>query len=102
MPSPAQHYDHAPITEAILDLRVLPRAGVSLDDLKKLSSETAEEFACEERTFEAMGLLHVQPGVSASASARQKQTGYKFTSSDKKYVFQRRFDGFNFSRLAPY
>lgn len=102
MASATQHYQYAPITEAIIDLRVTPGEGVALDQLRRLASDAADDFLTVERTFEAMGMLQVQPGVSAAASARQKQTGFKFTDADKKHVLQRRFDGFTFSRLTPY
>jgi len=102
MASLTQHYEQAPITEAIIDLRVASREGLELDQLRILASDATEEYATVEQTIEAMGFLQVQPGVSASASARQKQTGFKFTDGDKKQVLQRRFDGFTFSRLAPY
>ena len=41
-------------------------------------------------------------GDRVAASAKQEHTGYVFTSTDKKQVLQARFDGFTFSRLAPY
>ncbi len=45
---------------------------------------------------------HVELGDRVSASASQEQTGFAFVSEDQRQVFQTRFDGFTFSRLAPY
>ncbi len=95
-------YSKAPITEAIIDLRVAPRAGVSLDLLLRSSTEHESLFPRIDPIFEATGKLQVQPGISASASAQQTQTGFRAISSDGKVVCQRQFSGFTLSRLTPY
>ena len=97
-----QHYQRAPITEAIIDLRMTPRADLTLDHLKRLCELNAANYPSVEPTIEAMGLMHVRPGVSAMASAEQKQTGFRCTDSSEKYVCQLRLNGFTLSRLAPY
>ncbi|MFV1966515.1 MAG: TIGR04255 family protein [Pirellulaceae bacterium] len=102
MAQQTQRYEIAPITEAIIDLRVALREGLPLDVLRQISNDAAKEYSVVEQTIEAAGMLQVQPGISASASAKQKHTGFRFTSREKKYILQRRLDGFTFSRLAPY
>jgi uncharacterized protein (TIGR04255 family) len=96
------HYPNAPITEAIIDLRVVPRAETQLHDLEETQSGEERSYPRKDKIFEAVGLLEVRAGKSASASAAQQQSGFKFTSEDGKYIWQSRFDGFTFSRLAPY
>jgi len=95
-------YAKAPITEAIIDLRVVPCPNLELDTLKRLSEDTKVEYPRINPTIEATGMMQIQPGVSASASAQQKQTGFRSVSSDGKLVCQRQLQGFLFSRLAPY
>jgi uncharacterized protein (TIGR04255 family) len=95
-------YEKAPITEAILDLRVVPCSGLELDTLKRLCEENKTEYPQIDKTIEATGMMQIQPGVSASASAQQQQTGFRSISSDGKFVCQRQLQGFTFSRLAPY
>jgi uncharacterized protein (TIGR04255 family) len=97
-----RHYLNAPITEAIIDLRVQPRTGLKLEELEQVVS--GEEFAYPKRDgmFEVVGKMEVHSGVSASASVGQTQTGFKFTSDDAKHIWQSRRNGFTFSRLAPY
>lgn len=98
----SRHYKRAPITEAIIDLRVEPRADLALDELAELHKGEEERYPKKEVTCEALGLMEFRPGVSASASASQVQTGYKFTSTHADYMWQSRRDGFTLSRLAPY
>jgi len=95
-------YAKAPITEAIIDLRVMPYPNLELDTLKQLCEDTIAEYPRVDPTIEVAGTIQIQPGVSASASAQQEQTGYRSISSDGKLVCQRQLQGFTFSRLAPY
>lgn len=102
MDDPARQYECAPITEAIIDLRVSPCEGLRLDALRELPVSHADVFPTREPTIEAVGTFQVEPGVAASASAQQTQTGYKFASADGRRIVQQRFHGFTYSRLAPY
>ena len=95
-------YANAPITEAIIDLRVVPCPDLELDTLKQLCEDTKVEYPNIDPIIEVAGMVQIQPGVSASASAQQNQTGYRSISSDGKLVCQRQLQGFTFSRLAPY
>ena len=95
-------YPKAPITEAIIDLRVEPRAKLQLDELADLHDSEKQRYPRRERTFEAIGTMKLQPGISASASAEQVPTGFRFTSADDKYVWQVRRDGCAVSRLPLY
>lgn len=95
-------YLKAPITEAIIDLRIAVRPGIDLELLLQLSEETRVRFPRIDPIYETTGILQVKPGSSASASAHQKQTGFRAISTDAKTVCQRQLTGFTFSRLAPY
>jgi len=100
--SAARHYPKAPITEAIIDLRVKPPGNLSLNQLALAAAGERQAYPVEDKTYEVAGILAVQPGVSAAATAEQRQTGFKFSSADGKQIWQARLDGFTFSRLAPY
>jgi len=100
--STSRHYPKAPITEAIIDLRVQPRADLKTDELDSVRSGEESMYPNRGMTYEALGMMEVRVGVSASASARQDQTGFKFTTADGKYIWQCRRNGFTFSRLSPY
>lgn len=95
---PTRHYDHAPITEAVIELRCeLPEK-----DIKKLSAEigasVAEAYRETEELREWRGEFSKE-GISGEPS---KVFGCKFVSLDNHFVFQVRRDGFAFSQLAPY
>jgi len=98
----SRHYPNAPITEAILDIRVAPRSDLALPLIEEVAIAEQEGYPNRELTFEAVGMVQVKLGVSAEASAKQRQTGFKFSSNDGKNIWQSRLDGFTFSRLAPY
>lgn len=98
----SQHYRNAPITEAIIDLRSVLPAERTAEELQAVRNGEEQTFPRTEKTYQAVGLMEVRAGVSASASAQQHQTGYKFVDGEGKNVWQCRLDGFTFSRLAPY
>lgn len=97
---PPKHYSHAPITEALIDLRVELPAGVTLSTLADLHSGIKADYPIRQELLIFQGQM--TGGASVGASASQTQTGYIFLSSDRKQIFKSRLDGFTFSRLAPY
>ena len=95
-------YQVAPITEAIIDLRVDPRPDLNLADLKQLCDDCAEDFPDMRPILQATGTMSVGLDKAPSATARQTQVGFRSISADEKLVCQRQLQGFTFSRLAPY
>lgn len=96
-------FPNAPITEALLDIRVqLPRE----IDLKKL--EVFHEYIRsrfpdkKQRLFFETGfqLSSEKPPVTLPASGGPY--GYMFSSPNEKKVVQARLDGFTFNKLKPY
>ena len=94
------HYKNAPITEALIDIRVELPAGFGFDQLQEIRKSLVDGYSREE-TF-TMAMATFSFGAEAQASAQQKKQGLKFWSADDKQVFQARLDGFTFSRLQPY
>ncbi len=94
------HYSKAPITEAIIDLRVFPREGLTLSDIEQVRRGEEQSYPDVKRVAIAHG--HFEVGVRIGASATTKETGFVFTSGDQRQIVQTRMDGFTFSRLAPY
>lgn len=94
-----KHYRRPPITEAVIDLRVvLPNPVIS--DLERVRSGDESSYPTVELINVATGKMQV--GVAVTASATTKQTGFLFRSADGKLIQQARLDGFTLSRLAPY
>ena len=95
------HYPQAPITEAIIDLRVKPAEGFDRAILKNVGKGEQAAYPKQEAVVEAVGKMAVGPG-GGSASVQQSPVGWKFASQDGKQIVQCRVNGFTFSRLAPY
>jgi len=95
-------YPKAPITEAIIDLRVEPRAELSLEELEGVRIGEEARYPRLNKIFQTEGTITVQDGVPPSATAQHQLLGYRFTSEDGKAIWQSRRDGFTFSQLAPY
>jgi len=95
------HYSKAPITEAIIDIRVRLPERVRLDDLERLHGVIRADYPGKSSRSLFQGRFEAEEkGVSASAI--KKPMGFLFKSRDEKQIVQARLDGFTMSRLAPY
>jgi uncharacterized protein (TIGR04255 family) len=94
------HYERAPITEAIIDLRVSFPEAIDLSRLEAAFAREESLYPGRKRLRQGMGKFEFGPRVSSSATA--EETGFAFTSVDERQVAQFRRNGFTFSRLAPY
>ena len=97
----AIHYENAPITEALIDIRVeLPASEAGLQVLESVHDGVKNTYPGKKKR------LYLQEQLSAGdefgASATQTVMGYSFSSEDGKQIFQARRDGFTLSRLRPY
>lgn len=96
-----KHLPRAPITEALIDIRVKLPEGVDIARLKTIHASISKEYPqVKER---------IRGGVKFKLEERSVETtpiidvyGYQYISSDNKQVIQVRLDGFTFSRLKPY
>jgi uncharacterized protein (TIGR04255 family) len=98
-----RHLVRAPITEALIDIHVEPRAGLLFGELKEAFNVLDFGYYLKnpisQGTFEFKLPSHgEQPHTTAGAA----QIGLRLHSADEKYVLQCRLAGFTLSRLAPY
>ena len=100
MSSSERHYPKAPITEAVIDLRVEPAPKLAVSELAKVRQGDETEYPTVEQVNTVLGQMLVGPQVSASAST--EHVGYLFRSADGKQIHQARTHGFSMSQLAPY
>lgn len=94
---------NAPITEAILDIRVKLPADLELGKLKTVQTVISENYPTirERRRWESRVRFSV--GAPPKQVALDKgPDGYLFTSTGGKQIVQFRLDGFTFNRLKPY
>lgn len=99
-----RHLQHAPITEALVDLRAAPTVefggGEVLDRLKSSLSDRYPKYS-ERRVFEAR--LEIRKGQALVPEGMDKGLhGHFFESEDGRNIAQFRVDGFTYNRLAPY
>ena len=98
-----RHLEHAPITEALIDIQVKHQDGLSIGALQE--AFTALDFGyyfkglISEGTF---GIKLTSDGLEPQTTAKAAPVGVRLHSSDDKYVAQCRLAGFTLSRLEPY
>src|SRR5215218_10531817 len=97
------HYENAPITEALIDLRITHAENFSVDDLGKMGEAVANRYPTQEPLYFQSGqITFQQPGDPAQIEATQQHGGFRLISQNKQQIVQVRMDGFTFSTLAPY
>jgi uncharacterized protein (TIGR04255 family) len=100
---PGQKYSRAPITEAIIDLRVEAREGLTLGDLESCQAGQQEGYPMKSRIMRAVSHLQMRGPEGAVAQAGSpEQMGFMFKSEDEKQIFQVHWDGFTLNLLGPY
>jgi uncharacterized protein (TIGR04255 family) len=99
--APNRHYPNAPITEALIDIRVAYARGVTLEKLKSFAAEVRDQYPHESSRDVVQGKIDFS-GSSAQAHSSRDTVGYIFHSVDRRQAVQVRLDGFTFSRFAPY
>ena len=96
----SRHYSKAPITEALIDLKVTLSEEISTDDLANIYARISDRFSTQESI--QTGSLVFQAGPTIRVDTNQQHTGYLFRSKDGVKILQATLDGFTFNRLAPY
>ncbi len=96
----AIQYEKAPITEALIDIRVELPSDVVLKTLEAIHGQVQDRYPGKKKRIYAQGQFSA--GEEIGAVARQKEMGFVLRSEDGKQIFQVRLDGFTFSRLRPY
>ncbi len=99
--APTRQYAHAPITEAIIDIRVELPPGAGMADLGRVHAGLEASYPTL-RSRTAPELHGQTERAGAAAVARSKSPGFLFTSADGRQCFQAKLDGFSMHRLAPY
>lgn len=100
-----RHLSRAPITEAVIDLRVEVHEGTGIDalDTDLIERETGYRRIGPLAVAEFGIALDIEGGANPKLEQEQVHTiGSRFHSADEKYVAQLSIRGFTFSRLAPY
>jgi uncharacterized protein (TIGR04255 family) len=98
------HFPNAPITEALLDIRIKLPPETSLAKLATFQDAIKQRYPSRQERLAWEGHIEIKstPVAQVSQSAAGRPDGYLFTSVDGRHVVQARLDGFTFSRLKPY
>lgn len=100
------HLDHAPITEALIDMRVSLPSGVGIEAIDALNPEPFGYY-------KKGPIIHGSFGFQISANAAEEPSakafrgsssiiGVRLHSQDERHVAQFSTEGFTLSRLEPY
>ncbi len=94
------HYSRAPITEAILDLKVILPDGFPVEKFLEIHEHIRDRFPTSQPIH--VGSLVVQAGPDIQVNTNRQHSGFLFRSKDNLRIFQATLQGFTFNRLAPY
>jgi len=96
----SRKYARAPITEAIIELRVQPVASFTPSSCKSVFTSVQEEFP-ESKELLLMRAA-ISGGLQVGASATQTLAGYTFVSKERGQIVTAFPEKFSFSQLPPY
>jgi uncharacterized protein (TIGR04255 family) len=100
MQQAVRHYSRAPITEAILDLKVILPDTFPIERFLEIQARVRDRFPTSEPIH--VGSLAIQAGPEIQVDASRQHSGFLFRSKDGLRIFQATLQGFTFNRLAPY
>jgi uncharacterized protein (TIGR04255 family) len=95
-------YKNAPITEAVIEIRVQPPTSVDSAALKGLAQSLKADFPKQApMQFLEMGIAQ-KPGQIFQPSISQSIVGVRLSKTDDSRVLQIRHEGFAYSHMPPY
>lgn len=97
-----RHLRNAPITEALIDIQVTPREGLTFAGLKNAIEASNSGYYVKNPISEGTFAFTLAPEGKPQTAAESAQVGLRLHSADEKYVAQFRLAGFTLSRLPPY
>lgn len=96
-----QHLSKAPLTEALIDIRVtLPKQTRELEHIAALDEKFRDQYPDRKTIQEFQYEFGLGPPPREKTSS--KQLGFRYTNADNTQVIQATLNGFTFSRLPPY
>lgn len=96
-----RHLSRAPITEALIDIRVSPRGDLSFAALQQALDSSEFGYYTKGPITQISGQIEFKISEPTTSAATQ-QVGMRFHSRDEKFVAQCQINGFTLSRLPPY
>lgn len=98
-----QHLNNAPIIEALIDIQVEPKEGLTIAAFQStLGDMDFGYYVKGPITRNRVGFKWSGDGRKPETASSAEQLGLRLHSTDEKYVAQCRVHGFTLSRLPPY
>lgn len=92
---------NAPITEALIDIRVKLPSSLDTGQINSIHDAIKEQYP--DKQEQRVSEFKFEPKAEVTVkSSEAKIHGFRYLTSDKKQIVQTRIDGFTFSRLHPY
>ena len=96
-----QHLDKAPITEALVDIRVPTQSEFDVSKLEAVHKDVANSYPVKEERLQQEIVFELSESAFKQKSKKHK-AGYFFKTQANNRVAQFRVDGFTYSWLKPY
>ena len=94
------HLPKAPITEALIDIRVKNPNGFDISSINTSNNQIDSQYPVKKIQYSKE--LNFSPESGLQPNNEPTINGYLFISRDKTQIIQNRVDGYTFSRLFPY
>lgn len=95
-------FTNAPITEALLDIRVEYSREITLAELESFHNLIKEDFPEKQQRIQFTAGFKISPEGPEALQTSGAPDGYLFRSAIDKKVVQARLDGFTFNKIKPY
>jgi len=93
---------NAPITEAVIDIRVKLPSSTDVKSIDLLFDRIKNQYPVRLGHRVSEFSLELKPNEDPIKASKSRVNGYRYISADKKQIVQARLDGFSVSRLHPY
>lgn len=97
-----KHLENAPITEALIDIRVKLSTNFDVAVFDSLNTKELSDYPLKEKQSEYSADLKVDKDKPSIKTRSKGVKGFIYKTKDNKNVVQFRRDGFTFNRLRPY
>ncbi len=95
-------YPRAPITEAVLDIRVEPREGIDIDTFKLMTEQLKSEYPVIAERHQGEASISIGPNVTTTPHFIDKTVGYLARVADGDRAYQVHLNGFSVNKYTPY
>lgn len=93
---------NAPITEALIDIRVKLPSTTDVKSIDFLFEKIKSQYPVRQEQRVSEFSFEMKPDEDPIKASKLRINGYRYVSADQRQIVQARLDGFTMSRLHPY